>query len=282
MTIPIFLLLLAAAVMHAGWNALVKRDSDRQAAAIAVAAGGAVLSAAAIPLLPPMTARASPFIIGTALTHILYFTLIARAYAGSDLSVAYPLMRGSAPLIVTLAGAVLFAELPRPVSLGGVVLLSLGIIVLGLDGIAGGRAGRAGVTAALLNGAVIASYTLIDGTGVRISGAALTYIAWTMLASGLVNTGFYLLRARRLAFSALRDRVPLGLAGGAISIGSYGIALWAMTRAPIGVVAAIRESSVLFAAGIGALFLGERFGALRWLAAAMVAAGLAAIKVGAA
>jgi drug/metabolite transporter (DMT)-like permease len=280
-TATLLLVLLFAAALHAGWNALVKGADDREAAALAVAAGGGVLGALALPFLPAMAAEAIPFVVATALIHVAYYFLVARAYRG-DLSVAYPLMRGLAPLLVTAIGAVLLGEVPGPLSLAGILLVSSGIIALAFEGLAAGRGGRPAVGAALVNAAVIAAYTLCDGVGVRVSGAPATYLAWLMLASALTNLGWTLLRPGRAAGRRVLAHARLGLVGGGMSAASYGLALWAMTVAPIGLVAAIRESSVLFAAAMGAVALDERFGARRWTAAAVVAAGLAAVKLGAA
>lgn len=278
----VLLFLLFAAALHAGWNALIKRDDDREAAALSVAIGGGVVAVALLPFAGPMNAAAIPFIAGTALLHILYYALVARAYKGADLSVTYPLMRGLAPLIVTAVGVVLVGEMPGPVAMLGILLVSGGIVALGLEGLRAGRGGRPGVGAALINAAVIAAYTLCDGIGVRASGSPVAYLAWLSIASALTNAGWTLWRGEAGIFRRLAAHRTVGLIGGTMSITSYGLALWAMTVAPIGLVAAIRESSVLFATAMGAFALNERFGAGRWTAAAVVATGLAAVKLGAA
>lgn len=281
MTVSILLVLIFAAALHAGWNALVKRAEDRAMASIAVAVGGGVIGAALLPFLPAMSAAAVPYVLATAVVHIVYYWLIGHAYRG-DLSVSYPLMRGLAPLIVTLVGAVVLHEVPGPVSLAGILLVCGGIVALAFEGLKAGRGGRHAIGAALLNAAVIAGYTLCDGVGVRVSGEAATYTAWLMVASAISNLAWTLRRPSAATARRILAHSGLGLVGGAMSMGSYGLALWAMTIAPIGLVAAIRESSVLFAAAMGAFALNERFGAPRWAAAAVVAAGLAAVKLGAA
>ena len=281
MTLTVLLILLFAAALHAGWNALVKRAADREMASISVALGGGVVGAALLPFLPPMSAAAIPYVLGTAVVHIAYYWLVARAYRG-DLSVSYPLMRGLAPLIVTAVGAVLLGEVPGPLSMAGIALVCGGIVALAFEGLKAGRGGRHAVGAALLNAAVIASYTLCDGVGVRVSGEAATYTSWLMVASAITNLAWTLRRPSAAVCRRVLAHTGIGLVGGAMSMLSYGLALWAMTVAPIGLVAAIRESSVLFAAAMGAFALNERFGAPRWAAAGVVAAGLAAVKLGAA
>jgi len=280
-TLSVLLVLVFAAALHAGWNALVKRAADREMAAVSVALGGGVVGAALLPFLPGMSADAVPYVLATAVVHIGYYWLVARAYRG-DLSVSYPLMRGLAPLIVTVLGAVLLGEVPGPLSLAGIVLVCGGIVALAFEGLRAGRGGHGAVGAALLNAAVIAAYTLCDGVGVRLSGEPATYTAWLMVASAITNLAWTLRRPSLAVGRRILAHSGLGLVGGAMSMGSYGLALWAMTIAPIGLVAAIRESSVLFAAAMGAFALHERFGAPRWAAAGVVAAGLAAVKLGAA
>jgi drug/metabolite transporter (DMT)-like permease len=182
-------------------------------------------------------------------------------------------MRGLAPLIVTLAAVVLIEPASARV-LFGVAVVTCGIVALGADGLRRQHA----IGSALANAFVIAGYTLVDGLGARISGAPETYVAWVLVAAGAITLGSRIWRQGRVVLTGLSKRVPLALVGGAMTYGAYGIALWAMTVAPIGAVAAVRESSVLFATAIGAVLLGERFGPVRWLAAGLVVAGLVLVK----
>ncbi len=273
MSFTVFAMLLLAAMLHAGWNALVRRDPDRNAAATAMAAGGAVVGLVLLPFLPAITPLAAPYILVSGIIHLAYYALIARAYRDGELSVAYPIMRGLAPLIVTLV-AIVFVEPASTRVLAGVAVVALGIVSLGAEGLRRQHA----IGSALANAFVIAGYTLVDGLGARLSGAPETYVAWVVVAAGATTISARLLRQRRATLVGLRARVPLALVGGAMTYAAYGIALWAMTVAPIGAVAAVRESSVLFATVIGAAVLGERFGALRWLAAALVVVGLVLVK----
>ena len=274
----IFGLLLFAAALHAGWNALVRRDPDRAAAAVSVAAGGAVVGIAVLPFLPPIAPAAIPFVLGSSSIHIVYYALVARAYRHGELSVVYPIMRGLAPLLVTIVTA-LFVEPATPAEFAGVAIVATGIVTLGMEGLA---RGGAGIGAALANAVVIACYTLVDGLGARVSAAPPAFTAWLLVGGGIATVGWRVIREGRPVIGKIVRRAPLGLAGGLMGFGAYGIALWAMTVAPIGVVAAVRESSVLIATALGAVFLHERFGALRWVAALLVVAGLALIKLAAA
>lgn len=277
MSLFVFSALLAAAFLHAGWNALIRRDADRGAATTAVAAGGIVVGLVVAPFLSPMNAEAVPFVLGSSCFHIIYYALMARAYEHADLSVAYPIMRGLAPVIVTVAGVAFLGEVVGPVQFAGIVTVAAGIVALGLHG---GRNGRKGIAAALLNAVVIAAYTLVDGLGARASGEPAAYTAWILVGGGILTVGWNLFRHGAPVLRATRDRVLLGLAGGVMGFGAYAIALWAMTLAPIGAVAAVRESSVLFAAALGAVVLGERFGPARWAAALLVVLGLVLVRFG--
>ncbi len=273
MSLAIFAVLLFAAALHAGWNALVRRDPDRSAAALAVAVGGATIALVLLPFLPRLTIAAAPYVVASGVIHLAYFTLIARAYRHGELSVAYPIMRGLAPLIATLV-AVVFVEPSSAPVLFGVVVIAGGIVALGADGLRRQHA----IGSALANAFVIAGYTLVDGLGARVSGAPATYVSWVLVAGGAITLSDRILRRGRAELFSLRSRIPMALASGAMTYAAYGIALWAMTVAPIGAVAAVRESSVLFATAIGAVALGERFGPLRWLAAVLVVIGLVLIK----
>ncbi len=277
MTLPVFAAILVAALLHAVWNAFVRGDTDRGAAATAIAGGGILVGIVVLPFVPAISLDAVPYFCGSSFIHVAYFALVARAYDHGELSVAYPIMRGLAPLIATMLAAI-FVETPAfPVVLG-IVVVAVGIVTLGVDGM---RRKSGSIVPALINAGVIALYTLVDGLGARASGAPVTYTAWLMVGSGVLTVLFQFWRRGPTTLAPLLvARVVPGLAGGAMSFGAYAIALWAMTFAPIGAVAAVRESSVLFATAIGAVFLGERFGLTRWIAALLVVAGLALVKFG--
>ena len=276
LSIPVFAALLVAAFLHAVWNALVRRDQDRSAAATAIAAGGAIVGLALVPFLAPISSAAIPYVLATSFVHVAYFALVARAYTHGELSVVYPIMRGLAPLIVTVLAAI-FLETPSPIVVVGIAVVTVGIASLGVERI---FRGAAGLLPALANAVVIAGYTLIDGLGARVSGAPETYTAWILVGGGATTVAWQLWMRGGVLPAQLASRAVIGIAGGAMSYGAYAIALWAMTFAPIGAVAAVRESSVLFAAAIGALALHERFGLARWVAAVLVVAGLVMVKFG--
>jgi len=215
--------------------------------------------------------------------HIGYFVALAGAYKHGDLGFAYPIMRGLAPLLVALASGRVIGEALSLAAWLGVIGISAGVLLVGLSrsGPAGGSHGHA-LRWALLNAAIIALYTVIDGFGVRASGNALQYVSTLFLVNSLP---YFLLvmwqrgERRPQAWVYLRGRWRIGVLGALASAGSYGIALWAMTRAPVAAVAALRETSVLFAALIGAQWLKEGFGPRRAAGTALIACGVVALRL---
>ena len=276
LTFGVTFAVLGAALMHAAWNVIIKSGRDPLLDTALIALGG---TAVAFPLLfafaPPAPAS-WPYIAASVLVHIAYYATLAGAYRAGDLSHGYPIMRGSAPLLVALAGATVFGESLSPGGWCGVILICIGVLSLG---IAGGGASRRATTWALANAAIIAVYTLVDGTGVRASGGAERYIVWLFFFMGL-PFGLIVLALRR--GELLRHAAQhwwRGVAGAVLSGLSYGIALWAMTRAPVAIVAALRETSVIFAALIGVWLLKEGHVARRIAGAATVALGVVALKI---
>ena len=209
--------------------------------------------------------------------HVAYFSTLVAAYRRGDLSHAYPLMRGTAPLLVALFGVALLDEHPGATMWLGIVLISAGILSLGL--LQRARAQRRATRWALANAAIIASYTLVDGAGARLSGAPAGYVAWLFWLQGLLFVALVAVLKKRAALDYIGRNWQRGLGGGLCLISAYGIVLWAMTQAPVAAVAALRETSVIFAALIGTIFLKERFGPQRLIAACAVALGIIALRI---
>jgi drug/metabolite transporter (DMT)-like permease len=265
---------LFGALLHATWNAVARAARGRGADAVLIAVGAGVLALPGAFLLPT-PARASWLALGvSAVIHVLYFRLVAIVYRGGALSVAYPLMRGLPPLAVAVVAAAMLGDRLPPAAWLGVAVLAAGVMTVGGDGLRARSLAPGTLAVILLNVGVIVVYTLVDGIGARASGNALGYAAWLFALTAIGLLPF--LRAAAIAEARAR---PLPLVVGSLcTLGAYGIALWAMTRAPIGLVAAVRETSVLFAAALGALVLHERFGRLRWAGVAFTAAGLVAVR----
>ena len=201
-------------------------------------------------------------------------------YRNADLSVAYPVTRGSAPLLATIIAAISLGELPTGLAFAGALSLSLGILWLATDGIRKGGLDRTTLLVALINACIIALYTVVDGMGGRLSGHSVSYNIWLEFLDGVFFVPIALMIRRKPLAQAFVTQWKTALFGGGAAFTSYGIAIWAMTSAPIGHVAAVRESSVFFATVFGAVLLGEKFGRSRYIAAAFVAAGLAALRYG--
>lgn len=276
MSAAAFDVVLFAAFLHATWNAIVKGSGDKLLTTVLITVFAAGVSAILLPFLA-LPARASwPCLAASAVLQTGYFTLVAATYRAADMSLAYPLMRGAAPLIVTLASVSWLGEALPAGAWGGILLICGGIAALALAARDGG--GR-GVLFALATACVIAAYTLVDGAGVRLSGAPAAYTLWLNLLTG-VPFGLWLLIARPPSFRPyLRRNWSFGLIGGVGTLLSYGLALWAMTQAPVAVVSALRETSILFGAAISALVLKEDVGRRQIAAASLILAGAVCIRL---
>ncbi len=278
LSLGVTLAVLGAAFLHALWNALLKASAgDPILDTSLIVAGSAVCAFAVLPFVGLPAPAAWKFMLLSSAIHFAYYITLAGAYHRGDLSFAYPLMRGVAPLFVTLLGVLFLGEQPSAKVLTGIALISTGIIVIAW--FAGGRHSPAAAGWALANAAIIGSYTLVDGAGVRASDDAAAYVSWLIALEGLPFLAWVLLRRGSSAARYVAVRWRRGLAGGAASLAAYGIVLWAMTRAPVAAVAALREVSVLFAALMGTLALKESLGWRRMAGAATVVAGVAALKL---
>jgi drug/metabolite transporter (DMT)-like permease len=279
LTFGITLAVLGAGFLHAGWNALLKSSpgGDALLDTATVVAGSSLWGLAVVPFVPLPAAAAWPYMATSAVIHFGYYLTLAQAYRTGDLSFAYPLMRGTAPLIVALLGIAFLRELPTAPMALGILLISLGIVSIAFV-----QRRRHPATAAywaFANAALIAVYTLVDATGARASGNAASYVSWLIFLEGLPFLVWVVARRGQVAVRYLRSNTTRGLVGGAFSLAAYGIVLWAMTRAPVAAVAALRETSVLFAALMGSLWLKEGFGLPRIAGAVSVVLGIAALKL---
>ena len=277
--LPVALAVLGAALLHAGWNAFLKSGQDKQLDAIGIAAGSGAVALCVTPLVGLPGSASWPWLAASALVHIAYFRLLAGAYHWGDLSFTYPIMRGGGPLIVTVAGVVVFGEVLPWAETLGVVLISAGIFAFATHRPGDAGALRKPLAFALANAGVIAAYTLIDAKGARVSGAPVAYAMWFFVANGLVMFAIGCAQRGAAMPRHLLRRWRLTFVGGAGAVLAYGTALWAMTLAPVALVAVLRETSVVFAAALGALFLKEPFTARRVGATLVVLAGLVALRL---
>ena len=281
MTPLVFTAVLVAAFMHATWNALIKVRADRFASISLTSLG---MTFTALPVLPFVTfpsASVWPWIITSLVIHIGYRLFLVLAYEAGDLAQAYPLARGAAPLITTVGGIVLVGEMPGAIAIAGIVLLSASTFLMSLRGGASlGRLNGAVVGYALTTSLFIAGYTLTDGVGARLAETAVSYAAWLFFCDGICAMAIgFVYRGRRL-LTVLAAEWKVGALTGFLSAAAYGIAMWAMTRAPIASVASLRETSILFAMAISVFMLGERMTAWRGAAAVGIMVGMVALRIG--
>lgn len=279
LTLGVTLAVLGAGFLHAGWNALLKSapGGDVLLDTATVVAGSMLWGLAVVPFVPLPATAAWPYMASSAVVHFGYYIALSQAYRTGDLSFAYPVMRGTAPLIVALLGIAFLRELPTAPMALGILLISIGIMSIAFA--QRRRHPRNAAYWAFTNAAIIAAYTLVDGAGARASGNAASYVSWLLFLEGIPFVIWVIVRRGKSAIGYLHDGAVRGLVGGACSLASYGIVLWAMTRAPVAAVAALRETSVLFAALIGSLWLKEGFGLPRLAGAVSVVLGIAALKL---
>lgn len=274
LTWPVALAVLGAALLHASWNVLVKSGGDKDLETINIALGSGLVALVAALFLPGPAAASWPWVAASAFVHILYFVFLAGAYRWGELSYTYPVMRGGGPMIVALVGALALGEVLAPGETLGIVIICAGILAF-----AAGRHDPRATGFALANALVIAAYTVIDAQGARLSGAPLSYTLWFFAANGVVILAYGYLRRGRAVGAYFAANWKRAVVGGSCAVGAYGIALWAMTRAPVAVVAVLRETSVVFAAVIAYFVLKEKMTRRRLLATGAVMVGLVILRI---
>jgi drug/metabolite transporter (DMT)-like permease len=276
MPLIVFAVVMSSALLHASWNAIVKSAGDKFLTTIMVTAFASALSAGLLPFLMPPDRASWPYAAASAVFQIIYFLLVARTYQIADMSQTYPLMRGTAPLIVALVSQFQLGTVLSRTAWAGVIAICIGILSIAFGN---NLKDRKGIYLALVNALAIAAYTLIDGVGVRRSGAPAAYTLWVFLLTGLPLT-LWAASVRKSELVVYFGRYwRQGFAGGVGTTASYGLALWAMTIAPIAVVAALRETSIVFGTVIAALVLREHVGARRVISACVIACGAAILRL---
>lgn len=270
MSIDIILMVLLAAALHAGWNALLRGGSDRFWS-MAIMCGATLIVCTGLAFVLPVPARASwECAILSAILHLGYNLFLVRTYRSGDLGQTYPIARGTSPVLVAIGAAVFAGELPDAVSMVGVVLVSGGIVSLAFQG---RRIGLDTLPYALGTGCFIGAYSVTDGIGARLSGTPAGYTIWMSLIGSVLTLTVYLATRGPRRLIRGRRETWTAAAGGVTSLAAYGIVIFAMSWGPMGPVSALRETSVVFAALIGRFFLGERLTTYRILACSIVAIG---------
>ena len=276
----VFAAVLLAAACHAGWNATIKAALDPLATTVLISIGAAIVAAAFLPAVGLPAGAAWPWCGASVVIHLVYFAALIESYRAGDMGQVYPIARGSAPLMTAIVTTAFVGERLGFAGWSGIILLVAGVMLLSL------RGGRdltrldwKAVGFALFTALTICAYSVVDGVGARRAAGAGAYSVALFMGIGPVMMIYALARRGPEAIPAMRRQWRLGLAGGTLQLGSYGIAIWAMTAAPIAIVAALRETSVLFGALIAILFLKEPLRAGRVAAALMIVAGLTLIRL---
>ena len=276
----VFLAVLFAALCHAGWNALIKVGLDPLSTTTLISLGSGVVALVFIPFVGVPAWASWPWLVASVIIHLFYFASLSESYRTGDLGQVYPIARGSAPLMTATATTIFVGELLSPLGWGGIVALVAGVFLLSARG---GRElasiDRRAVVFALFTAVTICAYSVVDGIGGRLAGNPNAYSLWLFVGIAVVMLPYAFYRDGREVIPAMQKYWRRGFVGGALQLLSYGIAIWAMTVAPIAIVATLRETSVLFGAVIAVVVLKEPLRALRIVAALLIVCGLVLIRV---
>lgn len=275
MSLEITMIVLLAAIFNASWNAIVKVSGDRIAVMAVITLLGSLVSALALPFVMLPDPASWPLLGLAILIHTAYHFSLPMAYHYGDFGQVYPIARGSAPLLVTLGAAAFAGEMLGFLPLLGVLFLGVGVMSLAFDTSTGITRNPRAIFLALGTGAFIASYTLVGGLGVRQAGSVLGFAVLLTLGNGLLTFAIALAWKAKEIKKVVCGNLAPAIAGGGMQVGAYWIVIWAMAYAPLGMVSALRETSVLFAALISTVILKEGFGVWRFVSSGLIACGIA-------
>jgi drug/metabolite transporter (DMT)-like permease len=279
MPFDVFLALVFCAFINALWNSLLKFKADAEVATTLLAIGGGVAATGVLFVTGTPGLASLPYILCSIVIHLFYWTLLGKTYAIGELSLVYPVARGLAPVATTGLGVILLNEMPQPIVWVGTATVVSGIVVIALLGTTQNiRFDRRAIGFAAMTAACITSYSLVDGMGARQSSSGFAYTAFLYVCNGWVMLAYGLLRQREKLIAAVDGNWYIGMFNGSMSLLSYSVGVWAMTKAPIGMVAALRETSILFAVLLGVLLLREPPRLGRILGALIVCSGVMIIK----
>jgi drug/metabolite transporter (DMT)-like permease len=276
MTTFVFAAVLFAALCHAGWNALIKGGLDPLATTTLITVGAAVVALVLLPFAGIPDSASWPWLIASVIVHLFYFAGLIESYRTGDLGQVYPIARGAAPLMTASLAVLAVGERLSTLGWCGVALLVAGVCLLSFRG---GSLHARSVVFALLTAVTISGYSIVDGIGARASGNAIAYSLWLFVGIALLLAPYAFVRSSGAVLKPLAAGWPRGLVGGAMQVFSYTIAIWAMTLAPIALVAALRETSVLFGATIAVIWLKEPLRGSRIAAALLIVCGLVLIRL---
>lgn len=273
MTASVFLAVMLAALLHAGWNAIIKTGLNKQTSMFLLSVGHALCGVGVVSLYPWPQGEVWLWVLGSGAIHMAYQLFLAYAYEHGDLSRVYPIARGTAPMLVLVVSILALSDAISVPEVAGILVLGGGIALMARGVLTNGESRRM-LPYAFGAALATAGYTLTDGLGARTSGAPVAYVGWLMIASALFYTPAAVALKGRAVLRADARAWGLGLIAAAASFGAYAIAVWAMTRAPIALVGALRETSILFAVLIGWVFFRERLDRTKLIAAGLIVAGV--------
>ena len=275
----VYLAIIFAAVLHAGWNAALKANSDRATNVLILSVVQGSIALPLLAFLPQPSVNSLPLILAASFLHCGYKIFLMKAYDYADLNQVYPLARGLAPVIVTIVSILFFSAQFGVSTIASIAMISIGIIVLGITKAHNKKMSPLAWFFTCGTAAFIASYTVVDGIGVRLSEAPSAYVIYLFLGDAIATTVYFgVTRSADFLVHAVSSWRS-GFFSGILSLGAYWIAVWAFTKAPIAVVASLRETSILFAVLIGTIFLKEPMTNLRWASIGLIAIGAIAIKI---
>lgn len=278
MSTTVFLAVMGAALLHAGWNALVKGGADKRLNMAAVVLGHVPLALAALPFAPTPAPQAAPYLVAGVMLHVGYQVFLLRSYLIGDLTQVYPIARGSAPLMVALFSVVVLGVHLAPVEIVAITVIGTGILSLALvrraDGLRNGNA----ALLALVTGLFIAAYSLVDGLGARVAGTSLGYYSYQAIGNAGVMALYFAIGAPSLLRAVVTRGRAVFVFGGSASFIAYAVVTWAFTQAPIALVTALRETSIVFALLIGVVFLKERLDLAKLFSTASTLLGVVLLR----
>ena len=278
MPLNIFLAIILAAFLHAVWNAMVKNEDNKYLAVTAIVLGHVPVSVLIILLTPIPSVESIPFIILSALLHIGYEWYLLSAYRFGDLTKVYPIARGTAPILITIVSLIFLGITLSNFEILGIIIISLGILSLSLQG-AEGIKNRSAVIYALVTGFFIMGYSITDGYGARVSNSFLSYMGWSFILNATIFPVILKINNKsEIITKTFKEGKKIFFIGGTLSYIVYGIVIWGFTQAPIALITALRETSIIFALLIGTFFLKEKFTLLKVIATFIIFFGVALLK----
>ena len=278
MPLNIFLAIILAAFLHAVWNAMVKNEDNKYLAVTAIVLGHVPISVLIILLTPIPSVESIPFIILSALLHIGYEWYLLSAYRFGDLTKVYPIARGTAPILITIVSLIFLGVALSNFEILGIFIISLGILSLSLQG-AKGIKNRSAVIYALVTGFFIMGYSITDGYGARVSNSFLSYMGWSFILNATIFPIILKINNKsEIITKIFKEGKKIFFIGGTLSYIVYGIVIWGFTQAPIALITALRETSIIFALLIGTFFLKEKFTLLKVIATFIIFFGVALLK----